>query len=234
MTSTASSIRSLGSRLRGGRQRETLSAAAFSLRRGRRRDALAVERANASDLKRSEWRTPGAVLTLTASYSRTCDFVCVVDIARVARLDERRVRSSLKRLAELTVIVWQPGRGRSVPSLLGLPEIGKGGLAGARLSGGEKLSTGEPVSATSKNRHTGDRHPRSTTEKTNRVVVEAGSKTTEEDPARFGDGDGLEHISEALRGFTPRGECKGCHEPGLVIADVELWLRSSCLAEVPA
>jgi hypothetical protein len=95
----------------------------------------ALQRAAVNDLTRSDWRVLGAVLTLTASYSRTVDFVYVADVGRLAGLtNDRNVRASISRLAAFGVIEWEAGRGRSQPSLLSLPPKGKGGPTVVMLS----------------------------------------------------------------------------------------------------
>jgi hypothetical protein len=101
----------------------------------------ALQRAAVNDLTRSDWRVLGAVLTLTASYSRTADFVYVADVARAAGLkNERNVRAAIGRLTKFGVIEWDAGRGRAAPSLLSLPEKGKGGPTVVRLSKEENRS----------------------------------------------------------------------------------------------
>ena len=122
---------------RDRRPRSRYSEASAAMRR-------ALLRADGAELTGREWRTLGAVLILTASYSRTSDYVYVADVARLTTVDERHVRRALHRLAELGVILWEPGRGRSKPSLLGLPE-GKRGPLPALLPRNEQGAEGGPA-----------------------------------------------------------------------------------------
>jgi hypothetical protein len=106
----------------------------------------ALQRAAVNDLTRADWRVLGAVLTLTASYSRTVDFVFVADVARLAGLKtERSASRSIGRLIRFGVIEWEPGRGRGQPSLLSLPPKGKGGPTVVVLSDEKSPTTVSPA-----------------------------------------------------------------------------------------
>jgi hypothetical protein len=85
---------------------------------------LTVERAVAADLGVGDWRVLGAVLSLSASWSRLTVAADAPQIAELAGMSVRRTRDRLKRLAAEAVIVWTPrpgtrpdGKPRSVVGL---------------------------------------------------------------------------------------------------------------------
>lgn len=93
-----------------------------------------VGRAASADLSNGARRTHAAVFALVSSYSRLTDRVYVYEIAHAACLSERQTRTCLDQLAELGIIVWRPGRGRSVQSVLGLPPAPETGSSGLPVS----------------------------------------------------------------------------------------------------
>src|SRR5207249_1870391 len=82
-------------------------------------------RANAAKLSNGERRVVTTVISLIASWSRLSDWVYVQDVADLARLSERHTRRCLERLDALGIIIWQPRRGQSTKSRLGIPPVVK-------------------------------------------------------------------------------------------------------------
>lgn len=88
----------------------------------------AVARANGERLTGGEQRVLLAVLALVSSYSRLRDRVYVFQVADLAGgLTERHTRTCLEKLGRLGIIYWEPRRGHSVQSVLGLPADGESG-----------------------------------------------------------------------------------------------------------
>jgi hypothetical protein len=83
---------------------------------------LAIGRATAATLSDGKRRVFEAVLSCVASFSRLDDLVYVADVAQVAHVSERHTRDCLASLRDLGIIVWEPKRGQSVRSRLGLPK----------------------------------------------------------------------------------------------------------------
>ncbi len=154
----------------------------------------ALQRAGVNDLSRSDWRVLGAAIYLTASYSRTVDFIYVAQVVRLAGLSERRAGESLRRLAAFGVIEWEPGRGRGKPSLLSLPPSGKGGPTVVQIPTREKGTPSRPAFRGEDERKPDDRKAAiraSDTREGSREEIKtlpgrSGSKTTEPGPARPG------------------------------------------------
>lgn len=65
-----------------------------------------------------------AVCCLTVAYSKLDDHVSQAQVAELARLSSRQTRRSLRRLAERDVIIFQPGRGAGVLTVIGVPPEG--------------------------------------------------------------------------------------------------------------
>lgn len=104
-----------------GRGRMTRDRDPYAVVGSAMRDAIA--RAACADLSALDWRVFGAILAHTASYSRLEDTGTHEQIATLAGLDStsasdrRRLRRSLRRLADNDVIAYEAGRGR--PSVAG-------------------------------------------------------------------------------------------------------------------
>jgi hypothetical protein len=75
----------------------------------------------ATDLSRAHHRTLEAVIAVVSSYSRLTDDVFVDQLAELAHLHPETVKTSLRGLRDLGVVVYRGGQGRGRPSLVGLP-----------------------------------------------------------------------------------------------------------------
>lgn len=84
------------------------------------------------------WKVLGAVVSLTATYSKLEEYVYTAEIAELTGMHVQNVRQRLRDLHRAEVIVYISGGGRGHKSYLALPE--KGEPTGAHLSDGE---TGE-------------------------------------------------------------------------------------------
>ena len=104
-----------------GRPRDSYALAGAAMRQ-------AIQRANTTQLTNAQHKVFGAVIALTASYSRLSDNVFVDDIRRVAKVSDKTARTALSRLAAEGIIVWKPQRGHGMASTLSLPAaVGESG-----------------------------------------------------------------------------------------------------------
>jgi len=107
----------------------------------------ASARANqlADRLAARDHRALCAVFAETTTYSKLTAFVYVEQIAELAGLDRSDAGKSIRKLAELGIIVWVPGRGRQSKSLIGVPATTeKRGYTPPSIQATEKGGTHEP------------------------------------------------------------------------------------------
>jgi len=83
----------------------------------------ATARANqlADRLTARDLRVLGAVFAETTTYSKLTAFVYIAKVAELAGVHRPDAGKSIRKLAELGIIVWVPGRGRQSKSLIGMP-----------------------------------------------------------------------------------------------------------------
>jgi len=83
----------------------------------------ASARANqlADRLTARDLRVLGAVFAETTTYSKLTAFVYIAKVAELAGVHRPDAGKSIRKLAELGIIVWIPGRGRRSKSLIGVP-----------------------------------------------------------------------------------------------------------------
>jgi hypothetical protein len=105
------------------------------------RDAL--ERARDLGCSLEEHVALEAVVSLTALYSKLTDDVAVAVIAERARLHPKNMARALRRLRDLGVITYEPGRGRGNVSRVGL-RVPETGAAEAPVFEGKKGSRSAP------------------------------------------------------------------------------------------
>lgn len=83
-------------------------------------------RARAASCSAAERDVVAAVVELVATYSRLADRVSLERVAAAAGRHPKTTGRALRHLAQLGVLVYQPGRGRARVSLVGLPTPEKG------------------------------------------------------------------------------------------------------------
>jgi hypothetical protein len=91
-------------------------------RAARQANARAV--ALGDELSRADWLVLVAVILATTSYSRLVDRVEQRQLVATSGVSARQVRRSLGRLAEGGVLIWVPGRGSGVLTVVGVPPEG--------------------------------------------------------------------------------------------------------------
>jgi hypothetical protein len=106
-------------------QRDLLQAGSISYKQAGAITRLTNSRARHARLNGTNWRVLTAITDLTASYSKPFDRTYVALIAEMAGLDRtdpnlKRTKRSLKTLASLGLITYEPGRRNHQPSLFGL------------------------------------------------------------------------------------------------------------------